>query len=132
MRSRRLRFDADPAARAEVAGRFLDACRTGQVAPLLEVLAPDVVLRPDGGGKASAARRPVHGAERVARFLVGVLRQAPPDLTVEVAPLNGTPGIVARRPDGGVEVAIVLDVAEGAVVAINAVRNPDKLAHLAR
>jgi len=130
VRTRRPRFEADAATRAEVAHRFLESTRTGEVVELLAVLAPDVVMQADGGGKVAAVRKPLHGALRVARFLAGLGRKAPPDVIVEVAMLNGTPGMLVRHADGTPESAFVLDVADGHVVGVNVVRNPDKLAHL--
>lgn len=128
--TRRPRFEPDPATRAKVAGRFLDACRTGDVAALLDTLAPDVVLTSDGGGKVSAARRPIHGAQRVLRFLEGLVRQAIDDLVLATRWFNGTPGLLVTTSDGHVLVAFVLDVADGTICSIEAIRNPDKLAHL--
>jgi RNA polymerase sigma-70 factor, ECF subfamily len=130
VQARRPRFEADAAARRDVADRFLAAFASGDPTALLEVLAPDVVLRSDGGGVVSAARHPVHGAERVTRFLLGLLRKAGDQVTVEPTVLNGGAGFVARYADGRVDSAWVLDVADGQVVGVNAVRNPAKLRHL--
>ena len=130
VRTRRPRFEADGAMRHEVAERFVDACRTGDLAQLLDVLAPDVVLRSDGGGKVSAARRPIRGVDRVVRFLAGVGTQAPAGTELRPTALNGAPGFLVRTPDGRIDSAWAVDVADGRIVAINAVRNPDKLAHL--
>ena len=110
--------------------RFLDACRTGDVEALLHTLAPDVVLTSDGGGKVSAARRPIHGPQRVLRFLEGLVRQAADDLMLVNRWFNGTPGLLVATSDGHVLVAVVRDIADGAVYSIQAIRNPDKLAHL--
>jgi RNA polymerase sigma-70 factor, ECF subfamily len=128
--ARRPRFEPDPTVRAEVAGRFLDACRTGDMEALLATLAPDVVLSSDGGGKVSAARRPVEGADRVVRFFAGLGRQAPADVALEVLPCNGAPGLVVGLGDGTVVAVFVLDVADGCVRSIEAIRNPDKLGHI--
>jgi RNA polymerase sigma-70 factor, ECF subfamily len=130
--ARRPRFEPDPELRDRAASRFLEACLSGDVAALLTTLAPDVVLTSDGGGKVSAARRPVEGAERVARFLAGLGRQAPDDVVFEPRRFNGTPGLLVGRGDGSIEVVLVLDVADGVVRGIEAVRNPDKLTHLTR
>jgi RNA polymerase sigma-70 factor (ECF subfamily) len=130
VQARRPRFEPDPAVRDEAAARFLEACLTGDLDALLASLAPDVVLRSDGGGKVPAVRRPVLGAERVARFLAGLARQAPDDVVFETHRYNGTPGLLVARSDGTVEVVLVLDVADGLVRGIEAIRNPDKLAHL--
>lgn len=130
VRERRPRFDPDPADRDAAVRRFLDACRTGQLGPLLETLAPEVELRSDGGGVVSAARRPVHGADSVARFFVGLVRKAPAGLRIETATVNGTLGIVVRGADGTPDTVFGFDVADGRVSAVYGVRNPAKLAHL--
>jgi RNA polymerase sigma-70 factor, ECF subfamily len=131
VQARRPRFEPDAGARARVADRFLTACRTGDLEALLATLAPDVVLRSDGGGKVSAARRPVEGADRVARFLEGLARQAPADVVLEPRWINGTPGVVIGTSDGTIVVVFVLDVADDTIRSIAAIRNPDKLTHLA-
>lgn len=131
VRARRPRFEADRSARDEAAARFLAACLTGEVDALLATLAPDVVLRSDGGGKVSAARRPIEGPDAVARFLVGLARSAPDTILVEVHRYNGTPGLLIGHTDGRIEVVLAIDVADGLVHGIDAVRNPDKLTHLA-
>lgn len=128
--ARRPRFAVEREQQEEVTSRFLAACLTGEVDSVLEVLAPNIVLTSDGGGVVSAARRPVVGADRVARFLVGLVRQAPADLTMEYTPLNRSAGLIVRRPDGGVELALVLEVEDRRVTALYAIRNPAKLRHL--
>ena len=130
LQARRPRFEHDPRLRAQVAERFLAASATGAVDGLLALLAPDVSLHFDGGGKASAGLRPVHGPDRVVRYVQGVAKAAA-QLHLTVRSLNGSPGLIAQRADGRVDTAFVLDVAEGAVTRINVIRNPDKLAHLA-
>jgi RNA polymerase sigma-70 factor (TIGR02957 family) len=126
--ARRPRFDADPTAQREVTDRFLAACAGGDVGALLAALAPDVVLVTDGGGKAKAALRPIVGADKVARFLVATAAQGLTldDLRVEVADVNGAPGVVAwvaGRPF--LSMSLVLD--DGLVTQVLLVRNPDKL-----
>lgn len=128
--ARRPRFEPDPAVRDEAAARFLAACLSGEVDALMATLAPDVVVRSDGGGKVAAARRPIEGPDRVARFLLGLARNAPEGLTIEVRRYNGTPGAVIGSGDH-VELVMVIDVADGLVRGIEAIRNPDKLTHVA-
>lgn len=130
VQARRPRFEPDPDARDEAANRFLEACVTGDVDALLASLAPDVVLQSDGGGKVAAARQPIEGADRVARFLAGLARQAPDDLVLEARRYNGAPGLLIAGEDGRIEVVMTLGVADGLVRTIHAVRNPDKLGHL--
>jgi RNA polymerase sigma-70 factor (TIGR02957 family) len=125
------RFEASRAQRDEVASRFFDAVNGGDLNGLLELLAPDVVVMGDGGGKAQARREPTHGAERVARFLLGLFRRAQKEgLHGEPAVVNGQPGAVAYDAEGRVVSVFALDIADGVVQAVRSVVNPDKLQHL--
>ena len=125
--ARRPRYPTERSARERATRAFLDACRSGSVDRLLAVLAPDVVLTADGGGKASAAGRPLAGADQVARFLVSAVRQGPPDAVATVEDVNGGPGLVVRA-DGAPVVVGVLEVDGDRVSEVRFVRNPDKLA----
>jgi len=87
--ARRPRFDADPGEHRRITERFLAACYSGDIQGLLELMAPDVVLTADGGGKAKAARRPVVGADKVARLLVSITRDGIAGLDVRPASING-------------------------------------------
>ncbi|MDM7989123.1 RNA polymerase sigma factor SigJ [Arthrobacter sp. zg-Y877] len=109
--------------------RFLAATMTGQVQSLLDVLAPDVVLVSDGGGKVSAALRPVYGPEKVARLMIGLADKYGAGAVAEFVELNGLPA-VAFREDGAVTTVFQLELADGRVQAVYAVRNPDKLVRL--
>jgi RNA polymerase sigma-70 factor (TIGR02957 family) len=127
--ARRPRFDTDRKAQREVTERFLDAASGGNVEALLAVLAPDVVLVSDGGGKAKAALRPIAGAEKVARFVAAVSAQGVtmPDLRVEVADVNGAPAIVAwDGTEPFLSMSMVL-AEDGRIAQVLLVRNPDKL-----
>jgi RNA polymerase sigma-70 factor (ECF subfamily) len=125
------RFEASREQRDEVARRFFAAAEGGDLAALLELLAPDVVVVGDGGGKAQALAQPVSGAERVARFILGLFRRG---LKLgahgELAWVNGQPGAVSRDAEGRVVNVFALDIADGVVQAIRSVVNPDKLRHL--
>jgi RNA polymerase sigma-70 factor (ECF subfamily) len=94
VRERRPRFDTDPVARAEVTERFLDACQRGDIGTLLTVLAPDVVFIGDSGGIGRAPRHPIHGADKVARFLLAIGNTPIPGPHVEITHINGGPAIV--------------------------------------
>ena len=125
------RFEASREQRDEVARRFFDAVGGGDINNLLDLLAPDVVMVGDGGGKGLARREPTHGAERVARFLIGLFRRAQKEGTYgQPALVNGQPGAVVYDAEGRVASVFSLDIADGVVQAVRSVVNPDKLQHL--
>lgn len=116
---------ASRAAHDALAQSFARAAATGDLSALIQVLDPDVVLHSDGGGFVSAARRPVHGADRVARFLLGLPRLAPDAETEPTITPDGL-GFVVRR--GGVtDSVITLGVRGDRVTEVWIVRNPAKL-----
>ena len=129
--ARRPRFDTDRREQREVTERFLAAAAGGDVDSLLAVLAPDVVLITDGGGRAKAARRPITGADKVARFLVGIAQQGAdiPGLRMAVAEVNGWPAIVGwvgAEPFGSISLTLSGERIHQVLVVVN----PDKLAGL--
>ncbi|HEX8205192.1 MAG TPA: RNA polymerase sigma factor SigJ [Solirubrobacteraceae bacterium] len=127
----RPRFDADPEQRRTLAARFLDAARRGDMEALVELLAPDVVITGDGGGKARALPRPLVGAEAVARAMVAFYELgARWGATLEPAVVNGQPGFRSRDPEGRVINVVGIDVEGGRIVRIHSILNPDKLGHL--
>ncbi|WP_106615946.1 RNA polymerase sigma-70 factor [Saccharothrix carnea] len=127
----RPRFEADRRAREELAERFFDAFREGEVDGLRALLAADVRLVGDGGGKAPQWSTHFAGAENVARLLAALV---PPFLRigglVEPRPVNGEPGAVLRDRDGKVVGTWALDIVDGQVRTIRTVINPDKLGHV--
>ncbi|MFN8516576.1 MAG: RNA polymerase sigma-70 factor [Thermomicrobiales bacterium] len=128
---RRPRHTSSPEERERLVGRFIAACQGGDLPGLIATLADDIVLRADGGGKALAARRPLHGASDVARFVLGILKKAPEGMTLDFAMVNHEPAFIAL--DHGRPYSVVtLDIADGRVRSIAIVANPDKLGHLAR
>ena len=130
VQQQRPRYDTDRQTRREVVERFLAATVGGDLRTLMGVLAPGVTLVADSGGKARAPRRPIHGADKVARFLVGVATQAVPEQRVDVLEVNGAPSVVVSS--AGVPVAVfMIESDAGAISVIRAVANPDKLAGLA-
>jgi RNA polymerase sigma-70 factor, ECF subfamily len=130
----RRRFDVSREEREEVASRFLAAWEEGDTDALVEFLAPDATVYGDGGGKAPAVPVPLVGAERVAKALIGWGRQAREQygLVHRRAVVNGDPGVVFHGEDGEVVWVAALEIAEGVVVAVRSILNPDKLAHLRR
>ena len=130
VRSGALRTAPDTGEHRAAVERFLAAAMTGQVQPLLDLLAPEVVLVSDGGGKANAALRPVLGPEKVARLMLGLAAKYGSGAFPEFLELNGLPA-VAFREAGAVTTVFQLELSgDGRVQAVYAVRNPDKLLRL--
>lgn len=127
----RPRFEADRGQREELAARFFDACRDGAVDRLRDLLAADVQMVGDSGGKAPQWGQGVFGAENVARMLAG-FAPAFTKTGVVVTPheVNGQPGAIFRDRDGKVVNTLALDIVDGRIQTIRAVVNPDKLRHL--
>jgi RNA polymerase sigma-70 factor, ECF subfamily len=127
----RPRFDADRRERQRLAAQFFDALSEGNVDGLRELLAADVQLAGDSGGKAPALARTVVGAEKVARLLASVFPWLTRiDVTMEPREVNGQPGAIFRDRDNKVLLTLALDVLGGQIQAIRTVSNPDKLAHV--
>jgi len=127
----RPRFEADRRERDELAARFFGALREGDVEGLRELLAADVQLVGDGGGKAPQLARSIIGAEKVARVLTSVFPWfVSIKVTLEPREVNGQPGAIFRDRDGKVLTTIALDVLDGQIQTIRSVQNPDKLGHL--
>ncbi|MFI6549079.1 RNA polymerase sigma-70 factor [Streptomyces prunicolor] len=127
----RPRFTADRREREELATRFFDALKDGDVGGLRELLAADVQFVGDGGGKAPQLAKAIAGAENVARVLGTVFPWLIRiDVSCEPHEVNGQPGALFRDRDGKVLHALALDVLDGRIQTIRAVINPDKLGHL--
>ncbi|MEU6394434.1 RNA polymerase sigma-70 factor [Streptomyces sp. NPDC046939] len=120
------RFAPSERVRRELAEAFVGAAREGDLAALEKLLAADVVWWGDGGGKVSAARRPVEGREKVLRFLVGVAERYLVGAELSVAEVNGGPGLVVTV-GGRLFAVVTFEVRGGLVVAAQTVLNPDKL-----
>lgn len=126
---RRQRFDADPAQCRDLTERFLAAAAGGDLAGLLSLLAPDVTLVGDSGGKSKAPLRVVRTADKVGRFLLGVSREPLDGMEARLVETNGAPALlvlVDGRPDSLLQVAAV----DGRIACVYVVRNPDKLGAL--
>jgi RNA polymerase sigma-70 factor (ECF subfamily) len=131
VQEQRPRFEASREARDELADRFFAAAGDGDLDGLVELLAADVVVYGDGGGKAPSWGRPVAGRTNVGRLLVDVGRQVRElGITLRRAEVNGQPGALFFDPDGRLTNVMTLDVADGAVQAVRSVINPDKLGDL--
>lgn len=128
--ARRRRYEpADSAATSRVVEQFTTAAATGDMAGLLATLAPDVVWTADGGGKASAARRPVTGAQRTATVIMSLFRQMgrTEDVRFEPVVCNGAPAMIIHRGEH-LEGVFLIEIVDGLITHFYAVRNPDKLA----
>ncbi|MFB9877899.1 RNA polymerase sigma-70 factor [Planobispora siamensis] len=122
----RRRFDAPGEQRRRIVERFLKAAENGDLAGLERVLAADVVSWSDGGGRVSAALRPVTGRDRVVRYLVGLIVKYGAGTEARHAEVNGQDGIVLAK-DGQVVMVSVVEIADGEVVGLRGVLNPGKL-----
>jgi RNA polymerase sigma-70 factor (ECF subfamily) len=131
IRQGRARFTASDTEARKLAVAFVSAAVTGDVDGLARLLAEDAVLYSDGGGKRLAALKPIVGRARIRRFYDGLWKKNSRAFTarrIEPATLNGLPGFIFETPDGTETLAF--DIAGGLIVALYAVRNPDKVRHL--
>jgi RNA polymerase sigma-70 factor (ECF subfamily) len=129
---RRPRFESSREQRDELARRFFAAARDGDLPALESLLAHDVVLRGDGGGKVPALARSLHGRSRVARTLRNWGRQGArmAGIAMRQVEVNGRPGILITDGEGRVVSVMSLEIAGGQVTAVSSIVNPEKLAHL--
>ncbi|MGZ4306775.1 MAG: RNA polymerase sigma-70 factor [Solirubrobacteraceae bacterium] len=129
--ARRPRFTVDRRAHEDLFERFLLACETGDADRLKEILAADALVYSDGGGKVVAARRPISGPDRIARFLTKITRtrRERGDQERRVS-INGQPGLIVFGLDGTASDALTIDISDGMIDTVRIVRNPDKLRHL--
>jgi RNA polymerase sigma-70 factor (TIGR02957 family) len=129
---RRPRFESSREQRTELARRFFAAAREGDLGGLESLLAHDVVLRGDGGGKVPALARSLHGRNRVARTLRNWARQGAriPGVVMREVEVNGRPGVVIEDGEGQVVSVMALEIAGGEVTAVSSIVNPDKLRHI--
>ncbi|HZQ65048.1 MAG TPA: RNA polymerase sigma-70 factor [Gaiellaceae bacterium] len=131
VRAEKPRFEASRRQREELANRFFDAVRDGDVDGLVDLLADDAIVYGDGGGLAPSWPRPIFGRERVAKLLAGAGRQAR-ELAVSMrrAEVNGQPGAMFFDPTGKLINVVTVDIADGVVQTVRSIVNPDKLRHL--
>jgi RNA polymerase sigma-70 factor (ECF subfamily) len=129
---RKPRFEASREERERLADSFFAAVEDGDLEALEGMLAEDVVLQGDGGGKAPALAQALHGARRVARVLRNWGKQAPRFGVGEMrrVEINGQPGAMVMHRDGSVISVMALDIADGRVQGVRGIVNPDKLRHL--
>ncbi len=124
--ARRPRFPATPDQQREIIGAFASAAREGDMDALLGVLHPDVVFTADGGGHVTAARKPIAGAERVAKTVKALAKRGGAGVTFDFVDVNGMPGLAGTGRDGVASV-MSFTVDDGRITAIDIQRNPEKL-----
>jgi RNA polymerase sigma-70 factor (ECF subfamily) len=130
IQARRPRFDPDPVHREQLTRQFIAACYDGDLSGLLATLANDATLWTDGGGKVTAALRPIVGAEQVAAFILGIMRKIPSTFQRQRTMVNGQPGFMIAT-DRGDTAVLTLDIVDARIQAVRVVANPDKLRTLA-
>jgi RNA polymerase sigma-70 factor (ECF subfamily) len=131
VRARRKRFEpVDPEESARITEQFLAATATGDVDGLMALLAPDVTITSDGGGRPGAGRRPLVGATRVAAAIAGPLRRGLAERRVEVVTANSAPAVVVYSGDH-LEAIFTIEIIGGKITHLYAIANPDKLAAMA-
>ncbi|MGH8880030.1 MAG: RNA polymerase sigma-70 factor [Stackebrandtia sp.] len=134
VQARRPRFQADHDLHKQLTDRFISAAMTGDLEQIVALLAPDVVLSTDGGGRVRAARRPIHGADKVGRWFAGIAGRtwqgvSPSQLEYSATYLNGVYSLVAYYQETPVS-TVTVDIADHAISAIHVIANPDKLRRL--
>jgi len=125
----RPRFAVQPGEHERLLMKFSQACATGDLNGLLAVLAEDVVGLSDGGGKVTAARNPIYGADKVARFMLGVMNKQPQGFAVQVQVINGQPAVVGYVNNQPYFI-LMIEVGEGHIQRVYNILNPDKLKSL--
>ncbi|WP_089721410.1 RNA polymerase sigma-70 factor [Candidatus Entotheonella palauensis] len=124
-----VRYTPTPEQHQNVTQQFMTSIRSGDLDGLIAVLKDDITLTPDGGGKVPSARVPLIGSQRVARFLIGIARKAPPSLRLHPCGVNGQPGVWIEV-NGAVDGVMTWDIDADQITAIRIIRNPDKLRHI--
>lgn len=119
-------YNIPPQQRELLTYQFIQACTTGDMQGLLNVLADDVVMHSDGGGKVRAALKPIYGAAKVARGLLGLMRKIPPGVTSQFALINGQLGIMSYH-DSIPYAVLAFSLANDRFQEIDLIVNPDKL-----
>jgi RNA polymerase sigma-70 factor (ECF subfamily) len=130
VQDRKPRFEASRKRREELARRFFEAVGAGKTDQLVDLLAADVVVYTDGGGKGPAFPQPIYGRDRVTRLFSSYQPESLGTVESRSAEVNGQPGRVFFDAESRAVLVIALDIAGGLVVAVRTITNPEKLRHL--
>ncbi|WP_273733387.1 RNA polymerase sigma-70 factor [Mycolicibacterium septicum] len=126
VQARRRRFRPDRQLARATVTKFLRAARTGDIDGLVAVMAPEIVALSDGGGQVSAARRPVVGPQRVAQFMAGLAQGDMAGFDISFGSYNSMPAVLFHQ-DTALDSVLLIEVTDGLITALYAIRNPDKL-----
>jgi RNA polymerase sigma-70 factor (ECF subfamily) len=126
----RPRFPASADEHREMLEHFIVACTAGDLDGLTALLAEDVVMTADGGGKASTAMHPVRGTSSVARFWIGLMRRLTDEFGAEILEVNGRPALFIRAPETVGDSLVAFEMDSGRIRSFQVMRNPDKLRSL--
>lgn len=125
----RPRFSTSEEKKQHLMSRFFACCMEGDMDGLLNVLSEDAILYSDGGGKVHAARRPIYGANKIARFFFGILKKKHEDVVIVPALINGEPGLLEYL-HGEPKSAFTVVMTDEHIIELYSINNPDKIAHL--
>lgn len=125
----RPRFPVSPQQQEQITSQFLAASTQGNLQALLTLLAKDVTFWSDGGGRVAAALKPLHGAMKVARFLLAIQRKFPLTAHAQIVDINGSPSLLVCS-EGNIHSVMTFEIVEGYIQTIYSVRNPEKLKRL--
>ena len=127
----RPRFETSREQRDELTWRFFAAAQLGDTNALVELLAADVVVYGDGGGKAPSWTEPIYGRERVAKLMAGTFTQASGlGASLQPTQINGQPGVMFLDEEGRIAAVMSIEIADGVIQTIRGITNPNKLGHL--
>lgn len=127
--TQRPRFPVSPQQQEQITAQFLDASTKGNLQGLLSLLAQDITLWSDGGGQVAAALKPIHGAMKVARFMLAIRSKWLPTSSAHLVEINNQPGILLRT-ETDIHSVMTFDIVDGYIQSIYSVRNPEKLKRL--
>jgi RNA polymerase sigma-70 factor (ECF subfamily) len=127
--SRRPRFDVSREQRDRLLTQFIETCQNGDMAGFVALLADDIVMLSDGGGKTAAALKPIFGPAKVGRYIFGILTKMPANFTVSVMEINGQPALVGYV-NGQIYNVLTMDIVGDRITGLQNILNPDKLRRL--